>query len=164
MDGHRGRPGDLKGRARCTRPSTGRKKISDLDIALAAELALPHRIKRGPFHQTEITVTELQERISEMQQQAEPDGDSEVQSDDNSGEEKDDEKKKGVDEPQVSDAEPENHSAEPAPQEVFNSGNAHWWDGGQQVQATQSFTPRKIDNPLDKMTRRQSGRRSRHAH
>jgi magnesium chelatase subunit ChlD-like protein len=29
------------------------------------------------------------------------------------------------------------------------------------VQATQSFTPRKIDNPLDKMTRRQSGRRSR---
>lgn len=29
------------------------------------------------------------------------------------------------------------------------------------MQASQTFAPRKIDNPLDKMTRRQSGRRSR---
>jgi Mg-chelatase subunit ChlI len=52
--------------------------ISELDIAIAAELALPHRIKRGPFHQTEITVTELQERISEMQQQAATAGEAET--------------------------------------------------------------------------------------
>lgn len=50
---------------------------------------------------------------------------------------------------------------EPGPQDIFNSGDAHWWDGGQQVKASETFAPRKIDNPLDKMTRRQSGRRSR---
>ncbi len=36
-------------------------------IALAAELALPHRIKRGPFHQIEITPEQLQERIQQLQ-------------------------------------------------------------------------------------------------
>jgi Mg-chelatase subunit ChlI len=41
--------------------------ITDRDIALAAELALPHRIKRGPFHQTEMTMEDLQERIEQLQ-------------------------------------------------------------------------------------------------
>lgn len=50
---------------------------------------------------------------------------------------------------------------EPGPQEVFDKGNAHWWEGGQNVRPSETFTPRKIDNPLDKITRRQSGRRSR---
>src|SRR3990172_3798035 len=59
------------------------------------------------------------------------------------------------------EAEPENRSAEPGPQEIFDSGDAHWWDGGQRVKPSESFAPRKIDNPLDKITRRQSGRRSR---
>ena len=50
---------------------------------------------------------------------------------------------------------------EPGPQDVFDHGDAYWWDGGKQVQAADPFTPRKIDNPLDRMSRRQSGRRSR---
>jgi magnesium chelatase subunit D len=50
---------------------------------------------------------------------------------------------------------------EPGPQDVFDSGDAHWWDGGQDVKANEEFAPRKIDNPLDKLTRRQSGRRTR---
>lgn len=44
---------------------------------------------------------------------------------------------------------------------MFDSGDAHWWDGGQNVKANESFAPRKLDNPLDKITRRRSGRRSR---
>jgi Mg-chelatase subunit ChlI len=44
-----------------------RKLITDRDIALAAELALPHRIKRGPFHQAEMTMEDLQERIEQLQ-------------------------------------------------------------------------------------------------
>jgi len=51
--------------------------------------------------------------------------------------------------------------SEPSPQNVFDTGRANWWDGGQQVKIGQAFTPRKIENPLDKMTRRQGGRRSR---
>jgi hypothetical protein len=43
---------------------------------------------------------------------------------------------------------------EPGPQDVFHSSNANWWEGGEKVKATQSFAPRKLDTPLDKMTRR----------
>jgi len=44
-----------------------RTAITDRDIALAAELAFPHRIKRGPFNQQDIGFTELQERIEQLQ-------------------------------------------------------------------------------------------------
>ncbi len=44
----------------------GRYAISKRDIALAAELAYPHRLKRGPFQQSEISATELQERIDQL--------------------------------------------------------------------------------------------------
>jgi Mg-chelatase subunit ChlD len=50
--------------------------------------------------------------------------------------------------------------AEPAEQNVFETGTANWWDGGEKVKIGQTFSPRKIDNPLDKITRRQGGRRS----
>ncbi len=44
----------------------GRTLINDLDIALAAELALPHRLQKGPFSEQEITSEELQQRIEEL--------------------------------------------------------------------------------------------------
>ncbi|MCW5875376.1 MAG: ATP-binding protein [Anaerolineales bacterium] len=69
VDGHRADLVILK-TARAQAAFDQRKGISDLDIAIAAELALPHRIKRGPFHQTEMSVTELQERIAEVQKDA----------------------------------------------------------------------------------------------
>ncbi len=50
---------------------------------------------------------------------------------------------------------------ESGPQDVFDSGNAYWWDGGKQVKASESFTPRRFDNHLDKLTRKKSGRRAR---
>lgn len=51
--------------------------------------------------------------------------------------------------------------SEPTPQNVFDNGNAYWWDGGEKVKIGPEFTPRRLDNPLDKMTRRQGGRHSR---
>lgn len=66
VDGHRADLVILK-TARAHAAFEGRAKISDRDIALAAELALPHRIKHGPFHKAEITPEELQDRISELQ-------------------------------------------------------------------------------------------------
>ncbi len=44
---------------------------------------------------------------------------------------------------------------------MFDSGNAYWWDGGQKVQTGETFAPRRLDNQLDRLTRKQSGRRSR---
>ncbi|MEX1071005.1 MAG: ATP-binding protein [Anaerolineales bacterium] len=92
VDGHRADLVILKA-ARAQAAFDARKSINDLDIAIAAELALPHRIKRGPFHQTEITVTELQERINEMQNQVSAEAESEIESDEE-GEEKEPVKKK----------------------------------------------------------------------
>jgi Mg-chelatase subunit ChlI len=66
VDGHRADLVILK-TARAHAAFEGRSAINDRDIALAAEVALPHRIKRGPFHQSELTMEDLQERIEQLQ-------------------------------------------------------------------------------------------------
>ncbi len=66
VDGHRADLVILK-TARAHAAFEGRTIISDRDIALAAELTLPHRLKRGPFHQAEMTMEDLQERIEQLQ-------------------------------------------------------------------------------------------------
>jgi Mg-chelatase subunit ChlD len=49
----------------------------------------------------------------------------------------------------------------PAPQSVFETGSAKWWEGGEKVKIGESFAPRKFDTPLDRLTRKKAGRRSR---
>lgn len=66
VDGHRSDLVILKA-ARAHAAFEGRERISDRDIALAAELAFPHRIKRGPFDQADLSFDELQERIEQLQ-------------------------------------------------------------------------------------------------
>jgi Mg-chelatase subunit ChlD len=45
---------------------------------------------------------------------------------------------------------------------VFQNQDAKWWEGGQKVQSGEEFkVARRLDTPLDKLTRRQGGRRSR---
>jgi hypothetical protein len=75
VDGHRADLVILKA-ARAHAALEGRTSLNDRDIALAAELALPHRLRRGPFHQTDVNPEELQARIEEVQNQfadAQPD-------------------------------------------------------------------------------------------
>lgn len=71
VDGHRADLVILKV-ARAQAAFDGRTKINDHDIALAAELALPHRIKRTPFQQSEMTTEQLQERIEQLAGQSVP--------------------------------------------------------------------------------------------
>jgi Mg-chelatase subunit ChlI len=49
----------------------GRREITERDILLAAELALPHRLKRGPFSETTLYEGELQERLQEAAEEYE---------------------------------------------------------------------------------------------
>ena len=57
---------------------------------------------------------------------------------------------------------PDAQPTEPAKQNVFQNQDARWWEGGQKPQMGQEFkVVRKLDTPLDKLTRRQGGRRSR---
>ncbi|MBG7609250.1 MAG: ATP-binding protein [Anaerolineae bacterium] len=65
VDGHRADLVILK-TARAHAAFESRPSINERDIALAAELAYPHRIKRGPFDQSEIGLNELQERIEQL--------------------------------------------------------------------------------------------------
>ena len=47
-----------------------RKKITQEDILIAAELALPHRLKRQPFQDTSTQLEELSERLEQVRQEA----------------------------------------------------------------------------------------------
>jgi Mg-chelatase subunit ChlI len=79
VDGHRADLVILKA-ARAQAAFEGRTAINDLDIALAAELALPHRLRRGPFQQSEVSLEDLQARIDQAQAQVGAAGESEPSS------------------------------------------------------------------------------------
>ncbi len=49
---------------------------------------------------------------------------------------------------------------QPAKQTVFESGSTPWWEGGEKVKIGLSFAPRKLDTPLDRLSRHKAGRRS----
>lgn len=87
VDGHRADLVILK-TARAHAAFEGREAITDRDIALAAELALPHRIKRGPFHQAEMSMEDLQERIEQLAGATPPEGEPEPSAKEESAEKK----------------------------------------------------------------------------
>jgi Mg-chelatase subunit ChlI len=66
VDGHRPDLVILKA-ARAQAAFEGRLRITERDIALAAELALPHRMKHTPFQQAAMGMEELAERIEQLQ-------------------------------------------------------------------------------------------------
>jgi len=65
VDGHRADLVILKA-ARAHAALKGRSQINDLDIALAAELALPHRMKMGHMQQNDIGVEEISQKIEQL--------------------------------------------------------------------------------------------------
>ncbi len=66
VDGHRADLVILRG-AQAHAAFHGRDYITDEDIVLAAELALPHRMKSRPFQDETVTMYELEERLSQAQ-------------------------------------------------------------------------------------------------
>ena len=80
VDGHRADLVILKA-ARAQAAFDGRDSINDMDIALAAELALPHRVNTTPFGQAGMTPTQLQERIEELRGQTNPEEETRAKTD-----------------------------------------------------------------------------------
>jgi Mg-chelatase subunit ChlI len=64
VDGHRADLVILKA-ARAHAALAGRESITEEDILMAAELALPHRLKRTPFQQSEVSLHDLEERLEQ---------------------------------------------------------------------------------------------------
>jgi magnesium chelatase subunit D len=158
VDGHRADLVILK--AACAHAAfEGRTSITEIDIALAAELALPHRLRRGPFHQVDVNIDDLQSRIEQIQTDTES---SQMLEESPSKESSTDKKKrqhKAVDQ-ETAEESPELGQMEPSKQRVSDSIQARWWEGGDKVKVGESFTPRSISGPLDRMSRRHGGRRT----
>lgn len=55
---------------------------------------------------------------------------------------------------------PDFGQTDPSPQSVFDSKDAYWWEGGQKPKSGEEFQATRLESNLDKVTRRQSGRRS----
>ncbi len=77
VDGHRGDIVILK-TALAHASFNGREKITQEDILIAAELALPHRLKRQPFQDTTIQFQELAERLQQVRQEASERGEQQL--------------------------------------------------------------------------------------
>jgi Mg-chelatase subunit ChlI len=69
VDGHRADLVILRA-ARANAAFFGRTAVNDEDIITGAELALPHRIKHGPFQKSEVTSYDLQERLEQIRDDA----------------------------------------------------------------------------------------------
>jgi len=94
VDGHRADLVILKA-ARAHAAFAGRDAITEHDILAAAELALPHRLKRSPFQDAYMSAEQLGERLEQARAEAgDTMGDNESESED--GEETDAEGKKKI--------------------------------------------------------------------
>jgi Mg-chelatase subunit ChlI len=65
IDGHRADLVILK-TARAQAAYDGRTKINHSDILLATELAIPHRLKRGPFTDAQMSMAALEEQMEQV--------------------------------------------------------------------------------------------------
>ncbi len=72
VDGHRADIVILK-TARAHAAWQGRLAIVEQDILLAAELALPHRLKRQPFEEASMDAGQLEDRLKKARSEAPPD-------------------------------------------------------------------------------------------
>jgi magnesium chelatase subunit D len=160
VDGHRADLVVLKA-ARAHAAFEGRNHLNDRDILLAAELALPHRLKRHPLQETEVTIGDLSERLAEARAQHLTENEVEGESDE--AVEMAGKKKGAFGETREEDSPTERGDVarEPALQAVPQwPSEGRWWEGGEKVAASEDFAPRRLDTPLDRLTRSTGGRRS----
>jgi Mg-chelatase subunit ChlI len=92
IDGHRADLVILK-TARAHAAFEGRRQVNRDDILMAIELAIPHRLKRGPFSDAQVDMNALSDQMAQMEAQAE-DEDGEPSDSPTSTDQKADGKKK----------------------------------------------------------------------
>ncbi|MBW4438152.1 MAG: ATP-binding protein [Pleurocapsa minor GSE-CHR-MK-17-07R] len=85
IDGHRADMVILK-TARANAAFEGRTNITREDIMMAFELAIPHRLKRGPFADAQVTMTDMERKLEQAESQW-GEGDTPEPSEDEQGEE-----------------------------------------------------------------------------
>ncbi|MBN1953632.1 MAG: magnesium chelatase subunit D family protein [Anaerolineae bacterium] len=160
VDGHRPDLVILKA-ARAHAAFEGREWIADRDILLAAELALPHRLKRHPLQQAERVLDDLGDRVAEARAQLPDEPGQLLESEETAadGEKKTTVAASGEESTVRQELEP---PQEPLAQLIPRwPSDGQWWEGGKEAAVGANFVPRRLDTPLDHLTRSAGGRRSR---
>ena len=157
VDGHRADLVILKA-ALAHAAFEGRLEISERDVLMAAELALPHRLKRQPFEEQTMEFGELQGRMERVSRElGPPDAAAEAMA--TLASSTPPQSKKGDEASEVLE------KVEPLPIAGADDTSRDHPAGPQQsphrtVAVGSAFQPRRLDTPLDKLTRKQAGRRS----
>ena len=160
VDGHRPDLVILK-TARTHAAWQNREQITEEDILLAAELALPHRLKRHPLQPTEITLHDLATRLERAY--AEGPGEPSAQPSQEGGEAQQVKKNLTGAEEGESSSEQGLRQREATPQAIPRSpqkASEQGKPGGETTSVGEVFKPQRLDTPLDRMTRSRAGRRS----
>jgi magnesium chelatase subunit D len=154
VDGHRADIVILKA-AIAGAAFAGRPCVTELDILQAAELALPHRLRRQPFEDAGNDMQSLQSRLEEAQSRSQEMQACEQEA---TGTE---EKKTLADEGQDSDSsESADATADPSLSGHEEGSSDPGRAGTRQVKVGTIFQPQRISSPLDRLTRRATGKRS----
>jgi len=158
VDGHRPDLVVLKA-SRAHAALEGRAYLTERDILLAAELALPHRLRRHPLTETEIRFDDLSARLNEARAQVVPKGADEAGLDPIEIHRK--KKQVANPDPDEAGAEHTGRVPDPQPQDVPRwPSEGRWWEGGRTVDSGAAFNPVHLQTPLDRLTRSIGGRRS----
>jgi len=136
-----------------------RRQITAQDIVAAAELALPHRLKSQPFEDTAVQSRALEDRLEQVRTELENAATGEGTGDDGQSAEAE-VKKNGLSDTELtgtstssSDTPLHGHQVDAPPLEAIRGPDVPVPIGAQ-------FRPRKLQTPLDRLTRRAPGKRS----
>jgi len=129
--------------------------ITEEDILVAASLALPHRLKRQPFEEATMTIEQLEEQLEEIRAELQVQKPPESSNSSSSS-------SPAVEPQEVAPPSAETggsgmplrgHQAEAMPLEYIRQAEAP-------VPVGEVFRPRRLESPLDRLTRRMAGKRS----
>jgi magnesium chelatase subunit D len=153
VDGHRGDIVILKASV-AHAAFEGRDRITQRDILLAAELALPHRLKKQPLQQSEARLEQLREQLRGLEVGAADQMSPMVQEAPAAGKKKD-----LSNDEQGAEEYPAQQSA---PQRQQDGGDSTGSSTGRGVPVPVGDPLRvpRLSTPLDRLSRRTSGRRS----
>ncbi len=134
----------------------GRRRLDAEDILVAAEVALPHRLKKHPLEDGRLSRGELRERLEEIRHQPRPDPSPSPSTRKPTG------PKKAPASEAAGSARERSPRPSPVPlhddpaQATRRVPQSH----DQPVRTGRAFRPRRLETPLDRKTRRAAGRRS----
>ena len=129
----------------------GRRRINETDILTAAELALPHRLKRQPFQEAELEFQDLKEKLTQVRTEA---AHQETAPSTESAPDPAEDNPRTDTTSESNLATPlKGHQADPVPLSYIRQADMP-------VSIGPAFKPRRVETPLDRLTRNSAGKRS----